>query len=116
MAEAGEPAPETNLLELVELIRGCRLFVGGDTGPMHMAAALGVPTVALFGASDPVRNGPYGEGHLVLYHDMECRPCWKTRCESLGCLRELRPEGVIARVEAYLAGKKESEVRSRESE
>lgn len=116
MAEAGELAPETNLLELVELIRGCRLFVGGDTGPMHMAAALGVPTVAIFGASDPVRNGPYGEGHLVLYQDLECRPCWRTRCESPRCLKELGPEGVIARVEEYLAGKKESGVRSQKAE
>ena len=71
---AGELAPETNLLELIELIRGCQLFVGGDTGPMHMAAAMQVPTVAIFGASDPARNGPYGEGHLVLYHDIDCRP------------------------------------------
>ena len=112
MKEKSEIAPETNLPELIELIRGCQLFVGGDTGPMHMAAALGVPVVAIFGASDPARNGPYGEGHLVLYHDIECRPSWKTTCDHLKCLRELTPEVVIPKVEEYLAGKKESGVRS----
>lgn len=48
------------LSELVALTRRCALFIGGDTGPMHLAAALGVPVVALFGPTDPGRNGPYG--------------------------------------------------------
>lgn len=48
------------LSELIALTRRCALFIGGDTGPMHLAAALGVPVVALFGPTDPARNGPYG--------------------------------------------------------
>jgi len=104
MKEKGELAPETNLLELIELIRGCRLFVGGDTGPMHMAAAMQVPVVAIFGASDPVRNGPYGDGHLVLYHDIECRPSWRTTCDHIRCLKELTAERVIPKVNEYLKG------------
>lgn len=103
MREKGRLAPPTSLLELIELIRLSALFVGGDTGPMHIAAALRIPTVAIFGASDPVRNGPYGEGHLTLYHeDLACRPSWKTTCEHLTCLRDLKPEGVVERIGKYL--------------
>lgn len=59
-------APETDLKRLMALIKRCRLMITGDTGPLHIAAALGVPTVALFGPSDPARNGPYGQGHVVI--------------------------------------------------
>ena len=52
--------------ELVALTRRARLFIGGDTGPMHLAAALGAPVVALFGPTDPARNGPYGTQSVVL--------------------------------------------------
>jgi heptosyltransferase-1 len=54
------------LTELISLTRRARLFIGGDTGPMHMAAALGVPVVALFGPTHPARNGPFGARSVVL--------------------------------------------------
>lgn len=52
--------------EMIALLRRARLFVGGDTGPLHVAAALGVPTVAIFGPTNPARNGPYGADAIVL--------------------------------------------------
>ncbi|HVI09249.1 MAG TPA: lipopolysaccharide heptosyltransferase I [Candidatus Binatia bacterium] len=52
--------------ELIALTRRAQLFIGGDTGPTHLAAALGVPVVAIFGPTDPVRNGPYGSRSIVL--------------------------------------------------
>jgi heptosyltransferase-1 len=55
-----------SISELVALMRQARIFVGGDTGPMHLAAALGVPVVGLFGPTDPARNGPYGTQAVVL--------------------------------------------------
>ncbi len=55
-----------SLTELIALTRRARLFIGGDTGPMHLAAALGVPVVAIFGPTDPARNGPYGTRSIVL--------------------------------------------------
>jgi len=55
-----------SLTELVALTRRARLFIGGDTGPMHMAAALGVPVVAIFGPTNPARNGPFGTRSIVL--------------------------------------------------
>jgi heptosyltransferase-1 len=52
--------------ELVNLVRGARLFIGGDTGPMHLAAAMGIPVVAIFGPTDPARTGPFGTRSIVL--------------------------------------------------
>jgi heptosyltransferase-1 len=55
-----------SITELIALTRRARLFVGGDTGPMHLAAALKIPVVAIFGPTDPARNGPYGTRSVVL--------------------------------------------------
>ncbi len=55
-----------SLMQLIALTRRARLFIGGDTGPMHLAAALGVPVVGIFGPTDPVRNGPFGTKSIVL--------------------------------------------------
>jgi heptosyltransferase-1 len=55
-----------SLTELIALSRRARLFVGGDTGPMHLAAALGIPVVAIFGPTNPARNGPFGTRSIVL--------------------------------------------------
>ncbi len=55
-----------SITELIALTRRARLFIGGDTGPMHLAAALGIPVVAIFGPTDPARNGPYGTRSIVL--------------------------------------------------
>jgi heptosyltransferase-1 len=60
-AIGGEVAPETNLRELAFLLQNARVVVGGDTGPLHLAAALGVPVIGLYGPTDPRRNGPYGQ-------------------------------------------------------
>jgi heptosyltransferase I len=56
----------SSLTELVALTRRARLFIGGDTGPMHLAAALGIPVVAIFGPTNPARNGPFGTRSIVL--------------------------------------------------
>lgn len=73
LARAAEAASEgaatslkSSLTELIAVTRRARLFVGGDTGPMHLAAALQVPVVAIFGPTDPARNGPYGTHNIVL--------------------------------------------------
>jgi heptosyltransferase-1 len=55
-----------SLTELIALTRRARLFIGGDTGPMHLAAALGIPVVAIFGPTNPARNGPFGTRNVVL--------------------------------------------------
>jgi len=66
-ASAGTATPmKCSITELVALTRRSRLFIGGDTGPLHLAAALQIPVVAIFGPTDPARNGPYGTRSMVL--------------------------------------------------
>jgi heptosyltransferase-1 len=54
--------------QLIALMRHARIFIGGDTGPLHLAAALGIPSVALFGPTDPARTGPFGTQAIALRH------------------------------------------------
>ena len=79
MAEKSVLACESNLKSLMVLLNRCRLLISGDTGPLHMAAALGVPTVALFGPSDPHRNGPYGEGHSMVASTLPPATHWQNK-------------------------------------
>ena len=84
IAKAGanaEMSPPTTLRQLARLISRAGLFIGGDTGPSHIAAALGIPTISFFGASDAKRNRPYGEHcNTIQNTEIPCIPCWKTRC------------------------------------
>jgi heptosyltransferase-3 len=66
--------------ELAELIRGARLYIGNDSGPMHLAAAVGTPTIAVWGSSDSRRWGPWNVEHRVVQNPFECNPCPGYRC------------------------------------
>jgi ADP-heptose:LPS heptosyltransferase len=90
-------APQTNLRQLAALIGSAVLFVGNDTGPLHLAVALNVHSVAIFGASDPLRNGPYGHMHRMQTGGVDCHPCWKTSChrKDLACLMMVKPDTVL---------------------
>ncbi|MFH0910879.1 MAG: glycosyltransferase family 9 protein, partial [Planctomycetota bacterium] len=90
-------APETDLRELWALLAQGALFVGGDTGPLHMAAAAGVPTVALFGPTSGLRNGPYGAGHRMIQGRCANHPhCWKRRHrEACTCMQSIAVEEVL---------------------
>jgi len=97
---------KTSLPEMIELIRLGDLLITNDTGPMHVAAALGKPLLALFGPTEPRRTGPYGQLGNVLRRDLPCSPCLKSKCVSEKtdeCLRALSPATVLARVEKLLA-------------
>jgi heptosyltransferase-1 len=72
---------KTSLKQLAYIIKNAKVFVGGDTGPMHLAAAVGTKVVAIFGPTDPKRNGPYGEANVVLQGDEKCLSCWKRTCK-----------------------------------
>lgn len=95
---------QTNLRQLGALLERCALLVSADTGPMHIAAGVGTPVVALFGPTDPRRTGPIGAGHLVLSRDLECVPCFqKPTCDRFQCLTEMAPRDVLAAVLEQLA-------------
>lgn len=90
---------QLSLKELGALIARARLFFGMDSAPMHLAAAVQTPAVALFGPSGVFNWGPWGEGHLVIKKDWECLPCGRDGCEGSKisrCLVELTPEEVLA--------------------
>jgi lipopolysaccharide heptosyltransferase II len=96
----------TSLPEMIEWVRRCDLLVTNDTGPMHVAAAIGKPLVALFGPTAPERTGPFGQLENVLRLDLPCSPCLKSDCSIENtdeCLRALPPTLVLARVEKLLS-------------
>jgi heptosyltransferase-3 len=91
-----------SLKKLVALISHATLFIGIDSGPMHMATAVETPVVAIFGPQTKVTWGPYGEDHTVIQKDWDCVPCIKMGCNNSGksrCLDELSAEEVIAAVD-----------------
>jgi heptosyltransferase-2 len=88
--------PDLDLGQLTAVLAQLDLLVSNDSGPMHLAAALGVRCVALFGPTDPERTGPTGDGHRVLYTDRWCSPCFRRRCPLLHhrCLKDIQSEEV----------------------
>jgi len=88
-------AGKTDVGTLAALIAGAALFVGVDSGPMHVAAAMQVPVVALFGPTDPGLTGPQGEQHQVIRRGLTCSPC-KGGCEERLCLAQITVEEVLA--------------------
>ncbi len=90
---------QTPLLELCALIAGMDLVVCNDSGPMHLAAAFGVPLVALFGPTDPNRTGPYTARGRILRSDVDCSPCLRRHCvrpDGKRCMDRIAPERVLA--------------------
>ncbi|MFQ5990104.1 MAG: putative lipopolysaccharide heptosyltransferase III [Candidatus Methylomirabilales bacterium] len=100
-------AGETSILQLAAVLGRCRLFIGNDNGPMHIAAAVGTPVVALFGPTDPREWGPYGNQHVTLYKGMDCRQCWwKSTClrEESNCLRQITIDEAMVAVRRVWTG------------
>jgi len=71
---------KTSLLQLAALLERCQILVTNDTGTMHVASAVGTPVVAIFGSTDPITTGPWGDGHMVIRKDVSCSPCLKRVC------------------------------------
>jgi heptosyltransferase-1 len=94
----------TTLLDFVEIARRSRLVVAADTGPLHLACAVGTPVVALFGPTDPARNGPFAPDDVVVRHVPACAPCYSRSCaRHAGVMHEIPLEEVLAAVERRLA-------------
>ncbi len=100
--EIGRPAANLAgalaLPALGGLLQAMDLVIGNDSGPVHMAASVGTPVLALFGPTDPLRTGPYGAGHRVLRAQLRCQPCFSRRCRfrDTSCLRAITPDTVTA--------------------
>jgi len=93
---------KTDLKELAALLRYVDLLVTNDTGPMHIAVAVGTPVIAIFGPTDPKRTGPYGEGHKVMTAGVGCSPCFKRECREMTCMDSIRVDDVMKAVKEML--------------
>jgi lipopolysaccharide heptosyltransferase II len=81
---------QTTLAQLIQELRDCDLLLTNDTGTMHLAALLGIPTISIFGSTEPKRTGPLGVGHRILRHHVECSPCFLRECPlDFRCMREI---------------------------
>lgn len=78
--EARDFGGKTNLREFIELAAGCRVFLTNDSGSMHIASALGIPTVTVFGATDHIATGPTGDKARIVREPVDCSPCLKREC------------------------------------
>jgi lipopolysaccharide heptosyltransferase II len=106
---------ETSVGLLAALIARARLCVTNDSGPMHIAVALGTPVVSVFGPTNPVRTGPYRHPESVVRTGIACSPCYirtLRRCPNAHrCLAELPPAPVVAAIDRALAGVVHSDAR-----
>lgn len=93
---------KTSLKQLAYIIKRAQTFVAGDTGPMHLAAAVGTKVVAMFGPTDPERNGPYGNRNKVLLAPVPCRNCWKHKCpKKEDCLKSITADRVYDTIATF---------------
>jgi ADP-heptose:LPS heptosyltransferase len=79
-----------------------RMVITTDSGPMHLAAAVGTPVIALFGPTDPARTGPYGKGHTIIRADLPCSPCFLKKCATRKCMEDITTEQVFTAIEEKL--------------
>ena len=90
-------AGQTSIGELIALLSISSGFIGNDSGCMHLAGALGIPAVAIFGSTNPLRTGPSGTSSRVIWHHLECSPCLARTCRfgHYNCLRAVEPKEVL---------------------
>jgi ADP-heptose:LPS heptosyltransferase len=109
IAEGTDPRPivaagELTLGQTAALIRRADLLVSGDTGPLHVAAAVGTRAIGLYGSVNTERSRPIGEGHVVLKREMWCLPCEEKVCPlgTTQCMKDITPEEVFGEVRKAL--------------
>jgi ADP-heptose:LPS heptosyltransferase len=94
-------APQTDIAEMAGLISLCDLVIANDSGPMHIAAAMKVPTLGIFGPTDPKKHGPYSSNSdYIIKDDLHCIICNKLVCPyNQECMKELSPNHLLSKVE-----------------
>jgi lipopolysaccharide heptosyltransferase II len=100
----------TRLRDLIAIFTECSVAFGPDSGPMHIAAAVGCPVVSLWGATAPERSAPWGFGDLAIHGDIPCHPCYLRKCPiGRECMRRIAPATVAAAVRKALAMRSQSD-------
>ncbi|MBI3248627.1 MAG: glycosyltransferase family 9 protein [Deltaproteobacteria bacterium] len=107
---------QTSLRDLIGIFARARFALGPDSGPMHIAAAAGIPVISLWGATSPIRSAPWGSEELVLQGKTACSPCYTRHCPvERRCMQQITPEQVLAVIRTVLEQEghlEKSEVRS----
>jgi len=95
MKELSFLGPKTeSLTQLGEVYRHCDLYIGGDTGPMHIASLMGIPAVVIYGPTDPIENEPMGN-HIKVRKEVGCNPCHEYSCRELLCIQAISADEVF---------------------
>ncbi len=94
-------APQTNVSEMAGLISKCNLIIANDSGPMHIAAAMKIPTLGIFGPTNPKKHGPYSSNSdYIIKDDLHCIICDKLECPfNHECMKELSADLLLSKVE-----------------
>jgi len=107
--KANVVAGKMSIMETASLIEKCNLFISNDSGPMHIAAAVNTPVIAIFGPTIDTKNRPYGKMHIVIKKDLPCRPCYDysrnikkiKKCSTYNCLNLITVQDVMKTIETY---------------
>jgi lipopolysaccharide heptosyltransferase I len=95
MREPSLLGPKTeSLTQLGEVYRHCDLYIGGDTGPMHIASLVGIPAIVIYGPTDPLENEPFGK-HIKVRKEVGCNPCHQYSCKELVCIKTISTDEVF---------------------
>ncbi|HEX9860896.1 MAG TPA: lipopolysaccharide heptosyltransferase II [Nitrospirota bacterium] len=102
-------AGRTTIRELMAYAKKCGLFITNDTGAMHVSAALGVPTLAVFGSTDHIATGPFGKGNVIVRNPVNCSPCLKRTCplKHYRCMETVSADQVYEAAKGMLEGGRE---------
>ncbi len=95
-------APFLNIPQLMKLLSLSRLLISGDTFPLHIADALGIPVVGIYGPSSPWRNGPISKNSKVVFQELSCSFCYKRKCKNVKCMESIDVESVLEKVKEIL--------------
>ncbi len=103
-ANATDLSGKTSVRDLIGIFSRTRLGVGPDSGPMHIAAAVGTPVISLWGATSPVRSAPWGSEEFVLCGPAACSPCYTRTCKiQRACMQRITPEQVLEQARSIFA-------------
>jgi lipopolysaccharide heptosyltransferase I len=91
-----------SLTQLGEVYRHCDLYIGGDTGPMHIASLMGIPAVVIYGPTDPIENEPFGN-HIKVRKEVGCNPCHRYSCKDLACIKAISADEVFKATKEILS-------------
>jgi len=95
-------AGETTLKTLAALYEKIKFLISTDTGPMHMAAAVGTPVIALFGPTAPWRTRPFGAEHKIMRSKLYCSPCFKRKCNRIDCMHQISVEQIMDAIKSII--------------